>query len=402
MKPLKVQIWSSDYVPHPMGIGPVVGILAKELRARGHDPLVVTAHPHYPEPAWGRRLIPYGERRDEIPVLRLPVPTGRKSGLQRIMGELAFAAGEVLAAPFLGKPDALIAVSPAFAGLAPAMGAARLRRVPWVLWLQDIIPDAATTTGLLPESAVTQGARKLERAAYRSAVRIVVISQAFERNLLDKDVDRSKLDLIYNPTTFDAPGSKYVSRRPESPRRVLYLGNIGRSQGLTELVDAIQATRCLDRADARMIIAGGGVEEPRLREMIRSRRIQVPGVRYRPAQIADDLSRASVAVISWRPGTAEFNFPSKLANYLARGVPVLASVPDESEIARVLRESGAGWVTDCSRPEEFCDRLVKILAHPDELERRGAAGADFAARQLSAGVFGNAFEEVLRRVAAGS
>jgi len=42
------------------------------------------------------------------------------------------------------------------------------------------------------------------------------------------------------------------------------------------------------------------------------------------------------------------------------------------------------------------------LAHPDELERRGAAGADFAARQLSAGVFGNAFEEVLRRVVAGS
>jgi glycosyltransferase involved in cell wall biosynthesis len=382
-----------------MGIGPLVGILADELRARGHDPRVVTAHPHYPEPAWGRRFVPYTERRDEIPVLRLPMPTGRKSGLQRVLDELAFAAGETLAAPFLGTPDVLIAVSPAFAGLAPAMGAARVRRIPWVLWLQDIVPDAATTTGLLSDSALTRAARKFERAAYRSARCIVVISQVFERNLLEKGVDRSKLELIYNPTTFDAPGSE-VARDPGSPQRVLYLGNIGHSQGLTELVGAIQETRCLERANARMIIAGGGVEEPRLRESIQTRRIQMLGVIHRPAQIADELRAASVAVISWRPGTAEFNFPSKLANYLARGVPVLASVPRESEIARVVREAEAGWVTDCSRPNEFCERLVEVLANPDELERRGAAGANFAARRLSAGVFGAAFEEVLRRVVA--
>ena len=27
--------------------------------ARGHDVQVVSAHPHYPDPQWGHRLMPY-------------------------------------------------------------------------------------------------------------------------------------------------------------------------------------------------------------------------------------------------------------------------------------------------------------------------------------------------------
>src|SRR5207247_1667278 len=100
---------------------------------------------------------------------------GRGSTAQRVRQEVTYTAGLSLAAPALGRPDVIVAVSPSFPALGPAMAAARLRRVPWVLWLQDILPDAATATGLLREGPLIELARRFEAAAYRSARRIVVI-----------------------------------------------------------------------------------------------------------------------------------------------------------------------------------------------------------------------------------
>ena len=58
--------------------------IAQLLRDLGYDVSVVAAHPHYPAPQWGRRLRPYRETRDGIPVLRLPIWAGRGSAGERL------------------------------------------------------------------------------------------------------------------------------------------------------------------------------------------------------------------------------------------------------------------------------------------------------------------------------
>ncbi len=78
---------------------------------------------------------------------------------------------------------------------------ARLRRTPWVLWLQDILPDGAAVTGILDEGTVLRLARRLERTAYNSAARIVVVSDSFAENLRAKGVPDAKITRIYNPAT---------------------------------------------------------------------------------------------------------------------------------------------------------------------------------------------------------
>ena len=94
-----------------------------------------------------------------------------------------------------------MAVSPSFLGLFPVLASARLRRFPWILWLEDILPDAAATTGLMREGLALRTAEHLERFVYRSADRIVVISNAFRENLLAKGVPPWKVAHIYNPYT---------------------------------------------------------------------------------------------------------------------------------------------------------------------------------------------------------
>jgi colanic acid biosynthesis glycosyl transferase WcaI len=58
------------------------------------------------------------------------------------------------------------------------------------LRLHDLLPDGATATGLVDEGgAAIKLARVLERAAYRSAPRIIVLSRAFTENLKAKGIE---------------------------------------------------------------------------------------------------------------------------------------------------------------------------------------------------------------------
>ncbi len=186
---MRVQLWSSNYDPEPQGIAPLSGILARELAALGHDVRVVAAHPHYPEPAWDSVRWPYRETRDQIDVLRLPLWIGRGSGFARVRQDLSFTAWHAAVSPFLGRPDVILAVSPSFPALGVAMASAKARRIPWVMWLQDIVTDGAATTGeLRPDSRVLKAARRFECASYRSAAKVIAISEAFRANLVRKGI----------------------------------------------------------------------------------------------------------------------------------------------------------------------------------------------------------------------
>ena len=244
---------------------------------RGHDVSVVAAHPHYPAADWGSKWTAYREQHDGVPVLRLPLWIGHDTGRARIRQELTFAASLAVAAPLLDRPDVIVAVTPSFPALLPAMVNARLRRIPWVMWLQDILPDGAATTELLEEGPLLGAARRFERIAYRSASRVFVISEAFEKNLARKGVPPSKIRRIYNP----APGpiGAYTEAKPQSTiDRLLVMGNIGRSQGLAELVRGLEQTHALDELDATLRLAGRGVAEEEVAAEIHSDRIKMLGM----------------------------------------------------------------------------------------------------------------------------
>jgi colanic acid biosynthesis glycosyl transferase WcaI len=393
VKRLRIQLWSYNYDPEPTGIGPVSTAWAQSMRERGHVVEVVAAHPHYPAPAWGRRLRPYRELRDGISVLRLPLWVGRSSTAARMRQELSYTLAHALATPALGRPDVLVAVSPSFPALAPAIAAARLRRVPWVLWLQDILPDGAVTTGLLEGGPALKAARALEAAAYRSAGRIVVISETFRRNLLGKGVPEEKLVRIPNPAT-RAPR---LERSDDPEPHVLSMGNIGHSQGLAPLVRAFQQSERLASLGARLVVAGDGVAAGEVREAAGDR-VDVLGV-VSDDELERELARATLGLVSQRPDVAEFNLPSKLANFLAYGLPVVVAARPDSEAARLVADAGAGVVAEHADPGRFVDAVVRLLGSADERERMARAGREFADRELTPAVAAAAFERVLAEVA---
>ena len=385
---MHIQLWSYNYAPEPTGIGPVSTAWACAMRDRGHSVEVVAAHPHYPEPSWGRSFMPYREDRDGISVLRLPLWFGRSSSLARIRQELSFAAMQMVALPVVRRPNVMVVVSPCFPALIPAMLRAKMSEVPWVLWLQDILPDGAAATGLIADGRAVQAARRLERRAYAAAATIVVISEGFERNLLAKGVPGDKLYRVHNPATIAAPTR---SPRPASDGpslRLLVMGNIGRSQGLDEFVRMFEE---IDEPDASLVITGTGVAEEGVRAQMRSDRVQMLGV-VDEVRLEHELSIATAGVVSQRSDIAEFNVPSKLMNYMMRGLPVIAVARAEAEVSRIVTEAGAGWVV--SDRADLAAALQK-LRDEDLRGRVGAAAAAFAQARFSVERFADGFERAI-------
>lgn len=395
---MRIQLWSYNFDPEPTGIGIVSTVWARGLRDRGHEVDVVAAHPHYPEPRWGTRVVPYRETRDGIPVLRLPLWIGRASAAERYRQELTFMAAQTAAIPFLGTPDVVVSASPSFPALAPALINVRARRVPWVLWLHDLLPDGATATGLVQEgNTVIRLARRLERAAYRSADRIVVLSRAFTENLRGKGVPEGKIDLIYDPAT-RVPRAMAQPGAGEGPLRVLSMGNIGHSQGLTTLVRAYEADP-VGVGDTVMVITGTGVAAQEAQAEVRSDRVQMLGM-VDDERLERELQQADIAFVSQRYEGSEFNIPSKLMNFMAYGLPVLAAVNPGGEVARLVREARAGWVVDSSDPAAFPREIARLRERRQEIAERGAAARDYAGLHFAQAGFAARFEQTLLGVRA--
>jgi colanic acid biosynthesis glycosyl transferase WcaI len=176
------------------------------------------------------------------------------------------------------------------------------------------------------------------------------------------------------------------------------MGNIGLTQGLVALVRDFEASDRMKDLNVRLVITGKGVVADQVRSEIRSDRVEMLGV-VDDTHLDQELRSAVLALVTQAYQGTEFNLPSKLMNYLAYGLPVIAAVNPRSETARLVREAHAGWVVDSSEPGSLPTAIAEALADPNELAARGQAGRQFALEQFSPPAFVDAFERELRAVA---
>jgi len=306
-------------------------------------------------------------------------------------------AAQAAATPFLGRPDVMVSASPSFPALLPALANIRARGIPWVLWLHDLLPDGATATGLVDEGgAVIKLARRLELTAYRAADRIVVPSRSFIDNLVARGVHPEKIELIHYPAT-RLPEPLAEPMTPVQGLRILSMGNIGHSQGLTSLVRALES-RPEQTRDASLVITGTGVAADEARAEVRTERLQMLGM-VGDNRLEHELRMADIGLVSQRYGGSEFNIPSKLMNFMAYGLPVLAAVNPAREVARIVHESRAGWVVDSSDANSFPREIARIADANGEIQERAAAARRYADEHFTQNGFAVRFEQTLQAVA---
>ena len=291
------------------------------------------------------------ERVDGIRVVRVKTYVAANAGLvRRTLDHLSFMGAGLAAGVREPRPDVVVATSPQFFAALGGCWLAALRRVPFVLEVRDLWPASIVAVGALPPGRLIDALERLELHLYREAAAIVVVTEAFRRDLAARGVAREKLHVVPNGADLSwcAPRPKDAGLLREHGLAgklvVGYLGTHGMAHGLERLLDSAELLR--DTPEVVFLFAGGGAERAALEQSVARRGLG--NVRLIPRQPNERMSAlwsaCDLTLIPLRDDPVFAGvIPSKLFEAMAHGVPIVLSVP-EGEATALVRETGAGGI----------------------------------------------------------
>jgi colanic acid biosynthesis glycosyl transferase WcaI len=391
--------------------------IGTELIKRGHTLHVVTALPWYQhhrvEPGWGGRLWRH-ETTEWGQVTRVhPFPTNKRNIPARALAFLGFtvlATWKALVGKRPARPDAVLAMSPPLTLGAAGWLAAKRWRVPFVFNIQDVFPDVAVEVGAISNPKVIRVASWLERWSYKRADAVTVLSDDLQANLVAKltgrvDDPRDRVRVIPNFVDTD----RIQPRDPESgsyrrenglvgKRVVMYAGNVGFSQSLELLLDT--ARQLVDRTDVAFVVNGGGSA----RADLEAAAADLPNLHFVDFQPKDRLpevlAAADIHVVPLKRGLAASSVPSKTYSIMAAGRPLVASVDEGTEVARVVERAEAGIAVPPDDPDAFAAAVTKLLDAPELADQMGRAARRFVERWASPAVVALQYETLFEELRA--
>jgi glycosyltransferase involved in cell wall biosynthesis len=387
---VRVLALSQYFIPEVMPTAARVHALASTLAERGHDVEVISEVPNHPQgvvhEGYRHKLVTHRQldrfRATYVWVHTRPVKTTRT--------RLAFYGSYALLSAIVGaarrRPDVVFAVSPPLPVAAAAATVAARHRVPWVMDVLDLWPEAPAAMGELSNPLMLRLAERLESRLYRSAAAITPVTESFREAIAAKVSDPHKVtvvpigtsrlwldgaDLDVDRNDLGLPADRFVW---------CFAGNVGKAQGLEAAVDA--AALLDDRF--HLVILGNGPARDALERRAANGppgaiefRDQVP-----PDQARRYLRASDALLVPLAPGPAfESWVPSKLFDFCAVGRPVVLAARGESE--RLVRESAAALAVPPGEPQPLA-RAIRELERDARLRETIAySGKRFAVAHRS-------------------
>jgi glycosyltransferase involved in cell wall biosynthesis len=381
----------------------------------GHEVTVITGLPNHPTglvPPKYRRVIFRKERLDGIEVWRNWLyATPNEGFIKKTLSHVSFMlSSALLSTPRLQGFDVLIVSSPTFFCVLTAWFMSNMRRVPFVFEVRDLWPGIFVELGVLKNRLVIRLLECVEMFLYRSASRVVVVTESFANNLRNRGVPDAKIMTITNgvDANFFTPCASENSVRRDHGLNgkfiVLYIGAHGISHALGRILDAAELTA--DDSEICWVFVGEGAEKAHL--IARAREKGLSNVRFIPGQprilMPAWYAACDVALVPLRNiPLFEAFIPSKMFEIMACGRPIIGSV--QGEARRILDASG-GAVTVEPEDANGIAAAVRCLKSQESLRRKmGESGRNFVMahfrRQDLARDYATLLETVAREAAFG-
>ena len=235
----------------------------------------------------------------------------------------------------------------------------------------------------------------LEEVSNRNADFFITCSKPLEDRLLQRGIDRSVIKVIRNgvdtelfkPKDFSSNGREFV---------VTYAGAFQKWQGIETLV---AAATLIKETRVKFRIIGFRKEDHALKNelnRILSGRAELIDSLSQD-ELVDQLCSSDVLVIPRSRNCAtQMAFPTKFAEYIATGKPVIVTGVDET--ANFVREFNCGFVCEPSA-ESIARTIIKASRLPSNtLLDMGKNGRRLAESQFDRRIIAKQYCEFLRRV----
>lgn len=380
---MKILLFTQYFWPENFSIND----LAISLTEKGHYIEVLTGKPNYPQGRFYKGynfFYPHKEKYKKIIINRIPtIPRFRKSKFGLFLNYLSFIFFGIFLAPLIfrkKKFDLIFIYAPSpITQAIPASFLGFLKKIPVVLWVQDLWPDSVEATGYIKNKFLINILALVVKVSYFGIDLVLIPSKKFKNNV-SKFYSKK---IIYYPNSVS---KKYVNKfltKNELPEvfnngfNILFAGNIGRAQSISTIIETAELLK--DHGKIKILVAGYGSELRSLLTNIKNKKIKNL---YYLGSFEEDfmpfILRASDVLMITLKNEHIFNntIPNKIQAYLASGKPIVASV--NGEAASLLKKSGAALVVRSENAYELSKSIIHLYKMtPSHLKLMGKRGKNY-------------------------
>ncbi len=273
--------------------------------------------------------------------------------------------------------------------------------------LQDIFPDSLANTGLSSKGSILwKIGRKMEDAGYRASDRIVVISEDFRKNIIEKGVPEEKIVMIRNwvdeKAVVDIPRENNILfdeyKLDRNKFYVCYSGNVGLTQNMDMLLDTAKGLS--DKPEIGFIIVGDGAYRKQVEERINVEKIaNVTMIPFQPYErISEVFSLGDCGLIISKANVGSNSVPSKAWSIMSASRPVLASFDKGSELDSIVTNGNCGICVEADNPEKFREAILNMVQDRASGSEMGRNGRKYIEENLTRKTGTSKWVEVMKDV----
>ena len=379
--------------------------LAQDLSAKGMDVTFLTSAPSYPAgkvfPGY-RNLFYQIEWQNGVRVIRTwSYISPSKSFFIRIINQITFSISCFFVGFFSGKYDIIFSYSPPLPLGITASWLSSLKRIPWILRVEDLFPDTAIAGGVLRNKTAIQILYWVEKRIYKKATHISLISETFKDILISKEIDLNKISVtpVWADPKEIQPSEKENSFRKQQGVNgkfiILYTGNIGHTSALEDIL--LVAENLKNNSDFVFFIIGEGIKKNQLELFAREKELN--NIHFLPYQkrelIQEILAAADLCLVTISHEVSDFSLPSKIFTYMASARPILAISPENSEVANLIKKANCGINVVNGDIEDIIASIQRLYHDPELCTEMGVNGRGTLEEKYSRNVCINAFRQII-------
>ncbi len=369
---MRVLLLNQFYHPDTAATGQLLADVGAALGRCGHEVHVIASRGAY---GGGSQRFPAESVQDGVAVHRVAATGfGRAGLLGRAVDYASFYLLAWQRAMQLPPMDAALCLTtPPMIGL---VGSALQRRrgTRLIYWPMDLYPEIMVALGMLRGGSLPERLlRRVSRHLYRRADAVIALGEVMAR--AERQGGARDATVIHNWV----PGEHVQPSDP--PRRDevvwMYSGNLGWGHELETAVAAMAALR--DQHALRLRIIGQGKMQASLQQQVDDAELQTVSF-GRPCPLealSSQLAEGDMHLVSQRPGTQGLLVPSKVYGILAAARPAIYIGPEDTEVAAILRESGAGMICPPGDVHAVAEAAAALAEDPARRKTMGRAGRDW-------------------------
>ena len=268
--------------------------------------------------------------------------------------------------------------------------------------LLDIFPEGLVRLGKLSDNVFVKAWRRMFIKTLKRSNKILVLGRDMSDYVLSI-YPGSKNKIQYVPHWQDENLIKPIdfSKNPFILKNnlldqfvVQYSGNMG----LWNNMEPIGSAAAKSISGVTFLFIGGGMRHKELLATLENS--TTDNVRLFPFQPVENLNvtltACHVALVSLRKGMEGMAVPSKIYGILASGVPVIALVPNNSEIAYVVNEEECGLVTDPDSVDALIEAINFLKNHQNLCEKMGKNARKAFIKKYTTSIIAEQYEKIIQ------